>query len=93
MLGGTDIRLLYEWIEYYEVEPFGDRKADIRNAINCLAVMSAAGAKKTGGRRFEIADFMPEINSDKKSESYNANDPKLLQTLERLYGRNRNTRG
>lgn len=47
-----------EWMAYYKIDPFGEDRADFRNAIMCVLFGNAH--KKKGARRFRIADFMPK---------------------------------
>jgi hypothetical protein len=61
MLDGTDPRLLLEWQEFYNLEPFGEVRDDIRAATICLSVTQAMGAKKQGGGKFSLKDFMPDF--------------------------------
>jgi hypothetical protein len=58
MLDGTDLSLLYEWQEYYELEPFGEERDDIRAANICLNFAEAMGMKKKGGGKLALKDFM-----------------------------------
>ena len=46
-----------EWIAYYKIDPFGEDRADYRNAIMCTLFGNAH--KKKGARSFRIDDFMP----------------------------------
>lgn len=44
------------WMAYYQVEPFGEERADWRAAI--MPVMFANAFKGQGGRTYQISDFM-----------------------------------
>lgn len=86
MLAGSDIRLLREWMAYFELEPFGEERADVRNAIACMTTASASGMKKNGGGKFSIKDFMPEFG---KQQPKNVYDPiTAKEILKKLYGQN-----
>ena len=43
----------FEWAEFYRQEPFGDMRADFRNAMLCSVVANTYGKKKT-----KVSDFM-----------------------------------
>lgn len=81
MLDGTDPALLLEWFAYYQLEPFGEERADLRNAINCIAIMNAMGTKKKVGE-WKPADFMP--NFGEKKTNFMAPDA-ALTALQKLF--------
>jgi len=91
MLDGHDPKLLFEWQAYYQLEPFGEERSDIRNAITCLTISNAFGLKKRGGGQFKLTDFMPVFDQEQESTEY---DPVRAQTLmKRLYGNDSKSRG
>ena len=47
---------LTEWRAYARVSPFGEWRADYRNAITAQTVAAAAGVKRT-----KTVDFMPDF--------------------------------
>ena len=49
---------LAEFIALGDIEPWGDERADLRAGLQTLQMVTAAGAKKTGGGYFELSDFM-----------------------------------
>ena len=58
-------RELSEWMAFYQIEPFGDRRGDIRNSsLMCLIANMFGGNKKT----FEIEDFMPNFEPPKEPD-------------------------
>jgi hypothetical protein len=88
MLDGSNPALLLEWFEYFNIEPFGEERADIRNAILCQLVANAAGVKKQGGGKFKIEDFMPTFTPPERK--FNSQQFKAL--MKRHYGNNRKSR-
>ncbi len=87
MLDGTDLSLLLEWQAYYELEPFGEERADIRNAITCMTIANAMGMKKRGGQ-FTLQDFMPNFGKESAKDP-TVLDPIAAQSLmKKLYGNN-----
>ena len=44
-----------EWMAYYAIEPFGESRADLRNALLCQITATAFGKK---GKRVNLSDFM-----------------------------------
>lgn len=47
------------WMAYYNIEPFGERRADLRAGIVAAAVRN--GLRGKGTRAFRATDFMPEF--------------------------------
>jgi len=87
MLAGADIKLLYEWQAYYELEPFGQEREDIRAATICLTIANAMGMKKRAGGQFKLDDFMPQFGKPEKTTTY---DPMTaLGILRQHYGNSR----
>ena len=56
MLGRISSTELSEWMAYYSLEPFGEERADLRNAI--LSSVCAAPHLKRGVRT-KLEDYMP----------------------------------
>jgi len=61
-----------EWYEYYKLDPFGELRADIRNAQ--LTAVFANAFRGKGQRAFTPADFMLRFGFDEVE----AVDPKML---------------
>jgi hypothetical protein len=78
--------LLYEWMQHYNLDPFGEARGDIRAASICLSVMQAMGAKKKGGGDFKLADFMLKFDQDQKQKT--SLDPEAAKAvLSKIYGK------
>lgn len=60
MLAGMSSRELSEWMAYYEIEPFGEWRADVRSAIVAMTVAAANRGKRQGAPKLE--DFMPKFD-------------------------------
>lgn len=54
---------------YYRMQPWGDVRADLRAANQTASIVSASGAKKEGGGRFTIDDFMLKFGKPEKDET------------------------
>ncbi len=65
LLARISSRELTEWAAYYQVEPFGEERADLRSAI--VATNIANGNRAKGQKPYKIEDFMPKF--EKKSQS------------------------
>lgn len=48
---------------YYRIEPFGEERADLRNAMLATILANAHAAK---GRKYTIDDFMPKFRRQVK---------------------------
>lgn len=90
MLDGTNPKLLYEWMEFAQIEGLSEERADIRNAITCSVISDALGAKKKGGGSFSIQDFMPKLNTEQASTEIPAERAEAL--MRRRYGNSRKSR-
>lgn len=51
-------RLLSEWIAYYQMEPFGEERADIRSAIVACTVANVNRGKDQSP--YELDNFLPK---------------------------------
>lgn len=64
MLGEMPSRLLTEWMVFYEAEPFGERRADLRAGIVAATVANANRGKNQ--RPFGAEDFMPKLGDERE---------------------------
>jgi hypothetical protein len=51
-------REIAEWIAYYQIEPFGEERADLRAAIIACVIANANRDSKEHPQPFSPADFM-----------------------------------
>jgi len=56
------------WIAYNRIEPFGEKRADIRSAIVASVIANVNRDKKKKPSPFKTTDFMPEIEGKKYTE-------------------------
>ena len=54
---------LAEWEAYFELEPWGEDRADLRGGI--LAAVTANAFRSGKGRPFKPADFMPRFDGER----------------------------
>lgn len=66
MLAGMSSRELAEWMAYYELEPFGEWRADVRSAIVAMTVAAANRGKR--GRAPKLEDFMPKFDGERQQD-------------------------
>ena len=59
MLAEMPVRIFREWIEYANVEPFGEERADLRSAIVAKTIVDMHRSRKS--RRPKIEWFMPKF--------------------------------
>jgi hypothetical protein len=58
------VKELDEWAQYYALEPFGEERADYRNALNCLVA-----AKCNGNKNAKLDDFLLfKVKKTKKND-------------------------
>lgn len=58
LLTRVSSRELTEWMAYYELEPFGEERADLRAGIIASTVANVNRAK---GKAYQPQDFMPKF--------------------------------
>ena len=68
-MGRCNSRQYSEWRAYYEVEPWGEERADLRSAIIACTIANVNRAK---GKAFKPSDFMPEFNKPIKERQTQA---------------------
>jgi hypothetical protein len=49
---------LSAWMAYYQIDPWGEQRADLRNAIG-VQILAETHRDKSRGQPFTLADFMP----------------------------------
>lgn len=52
-----------EWVAYDEVEPFGERRADLRNGLMC-ATIANCHRDSTRSKPFKATDFIIDFDPD-----------------------------
>lgn len=57
-------RELVEWMAYYELEPWGEERADLRAAIVASTIANIFRGKRAA---YKVEDFMPEFGRRAKS--------------------------
>lgn len=92
LLARISSRELTEWMQYYELEPFGEERADLRAAIVAATVANAN--RRKGKRAFKPADFMPRFKQQAEPQSWE-DQLRLVEMLNAAFGgvdlRNRKT--
>jgi len=63
---------LTEWMAFYQLEPFGDFRADLRSAIVASTLANAHGSKE--GKPFTPEDFMPFVEKQHRSDQPKASE-------------------
>lgn len=76
-----------EWLAYYQIEPFGEERADLRSAILCTLVASVFASK---GYKPKVSDFMPDFEKAVNRRSQSAEE--IQAQLRMIYGDNRHNR-
>lgn len=57
------------WEALDSIDPWGETRADLRNAIAVKANVEAQGAKRVGGGAWRVEDFMPYVERAQEQES------------------------
>lgn len=80
LLDRMSSREFSEWMAYYEIEPFGEERADLRQAMTTSAVHNTIQAQTKRPKWTKPEDFM--IFSDRtqpKTEESGPVEPELLK--------------
>ena len=70
LLARISSRELSEWLAFYKVEPFGEKRADLRAAVVAAAVANTARDPKKRKKPFTPADFMPRFERKRERQSW-----------------------
>lgn len=85
MLASMPYSLYLEWMQYYELEPFGEERADLRAGIIAATVANCL-ARKKGRPAFRVTDFMPLLKAEPKREKTPEELFKKIQAINFLFG-------
>jgi hypothetical protein len=55
--------LLYEWLAYYQIDPFGNERGDLQSAMIVSALANIHRDPKTQRKPYQPGDFMPQFDS------------------------------
>jgi hypothetical protein len=66
MLASVPARTILEWQAYYQLEPFGESRADLRNAMLCSLVANIMRGKDS--EPVQLDDFMPTFDGTKRPQ-------------------------
>ena len=66
MMERINSRELTEWIAYWQIEPWGEERADYRSGMIASVIANVNRGK--GGRRYKPQDFMPKFGLSKKQK-------------------------
>jgi|TARA_Y100000310_G_scaffold51927_1_gene47793 hypothetical protein len=65
-----------DWVAYYQLDPWGEERADLRSGIvasvfsNAIQALIRTVARKRGkGKEFKPKDFMPEFGKKRRQSS------------------------
>jgi hypothetical protein len=59
---------LTEWMAYYELDPFGSERDDLRSGIVSAVIANVHRDPKKRSKPFEAADFMPYLEKPELSQ-------------------------
>ena len=93
MLAGMSSKQFSEWMAYDTLEPFGEIRADIRNAMLCAILVNINRGKNSKPAKLE--DFMPTFDKkwmDEVQEELTLKDDKSLKRVLGLVSRKQTMR-
>lgn len=70
---------LAEWLAYYELEPWGEWRADTRAGIVACTVANAHRNPKKQRKAYTPEDFMPDFTGERRKQA-----PGQMQELARM---------
>ncbi len=77
MLERVPSRLISEWMEYANLEPFGEERADLRAGIVASTMANVWRGKN--GKAAKPGDFMPKFGGEQPKEPQSLEQMKLAQ--------------
>lgn len=80
MLATGTLEQLYEWFDYFALEPFGEERADLRAGI--IAATMANAWRGKGSRTYKPQDFMPRFDRQPRVQNV-----KEMQNVFRQYAK------
>lgn len=80
-------REFVSWLAFYEVEPWGEERADLRAGIVASTVANCHVSRK--GKGFKPSDFMPDFGKAAKRKTGQTREEQMavFDTLKRMYGK------
>lgn len=61
-------REFVEWMAYYRIDPFGEDRADLRQAMTTAAVHNTIEAQRKNPKWKKATDFLPFAESPEKDD-------------------------
>jgi len=75
LLSRIDSQELSEWLAYYSIEPFGEWRADLRQAITSMIIANVNRSKKS--RAYKVKEFMPFEKQQRRKQQ----TPEQMQAM------------
>lgn len=75
-----------EWIAYNRIEPFGEKRADIRSAIVASVIANVNRDKKKKPSPFKTDDFMPEFEGESYAQ-YVMSPEETVEAAQKVFGK------
>jgi len=79
-------RELTEWMAFYQIEPFGDRRQDIQAAI--IAQTIANVHRRQGTPPYRLSDFMADFDRQPKESQSVSDQMEVMRRLTRALQKN-----
>lgn len=83
MLAIMPFRVFREWVLYARLEPFGERRADLRAAIIASTMANLWGRKK-GQRPYKLDRFMPDFDAGARPTSVGKSPDQIFEQIKVL---------
>jgi hypothetical protein len=82
-----------EWLAYFELEPFGEERADLRSGIVASTIANVNRDPKRRRRAFRPEDFMPRFGPRERKRSSWQEQLSLVEMLNAAHrGRDERTK-
>ena len=70
LLERIEARELTEWMAFYQLEPFGEQRADLRAGIVTAMIANVNRDKKKRRKPHKPQDFMPQFDRPQRAASW-----------------------
>lgn len=81
MLSQMSIGQLQKWAAYYAIEPFGERRADLRAASVVASVYNVNRDTKKRRKPWPISDFVLRFDEEERRQADKPKDWKYLKMM------------
>lgn len=81
-------REFVEWMAFYQIEPFGEERADLRAGVIASTIANANRDPKTRSKPFTPSEFMPTFDVEDEDDLEPLPPEELAAKFDAIFGGN-----